>query len=172
MKILSRGRRENLYEVETVMIFFFSSLVTIITIAGSARVRRVKERRTYTYLRERLKVLSATRATQRSTTIERGGNSGKTAGIASRARVHEWILYLSLALRREKRTCAPCFHSGNRPLSFATGMEYKRVDFCRDDANGTTELWSLAEYEIRQLRRTRASLAFRRSGDWPRGEDI
>lgn len=48
--------------------------------------------------------------------------------------------YISRSLSREKRTCAPCFHSGNRPLSFATGMEYKRVDFCRDDANGTTEL--------------------------------
>lgn len=91
-----------------------------------------------------------------TTTIERGGIQGGPRALSEPWEcTSEYYMCISrsLSLSREKQTCA-LFHSGNRPLSF--GMEYKRIDFCRD----TDELWSLAEYEIRKPWRMRVSLAF------------
>jgi len=76
--------------------FFFRSLRLLLP---PGAFLFVKERQTYTYLREHLKVLSAARAAFKE---------GRTVNIISLAR----------SLGRNRRV--PCFHSGNRPLSFAT----------------------------------------------------
>lgn len=122
----------------TILIFFFA-LVTIVTITGNAfSFFTLLLARIYTYIFTWMPK-SFTRATF-DDTIKRERDSERRAHY--QPRVHAWILYQSFALGEREGTLVPF---GKWTFVICRGIEYKRVDSCRD------ELWSLAEYEIREL---------------------
>lgn len=159
-------RRENLYEVKTVTIFFFSRYDYYYR-----RERRCssRERATnvYIFTRASESFIARTRAAFGiNDRARRDSGEGPWAPRRESARVN--IISLVRCLGRSRRVLS--FRSGNRPLSFAATWNTSGSISAETTRRRDDELWSFSgKWNMHKLWCTRPGLAFRRLVNWPRG---